>query len=183
MKKLGNNDYKKEVELEALGYFNPIYEDIVDDFLEVVKVSERPDFICKRNDGSLVGVELVQVRRGHPDEVFYDKIINKNINMLPDQAIDLIQTLIHIKEEKRKSKDWQLSERTILIVQLQESPLWEIASSLTEELFPDLPEYGFCEIWLADFSELEAYNNIELFCFFPSHMRGYYKRPLQKPYG
>lgn len=180
---MGDNGYKKEAELEVLTYFNPIYEEVVEDFLEVVEASERPDFICKRNDGSLVGVEIVQVRRGHPNEVFYDKIINKNIHIVPDQAIDLIQTLIYTKEEKRKSKDWKLSERTILIVQLQESPLWEIAGSLTEELFPDLPEYGFSEIWLADFSEIDAYNNIELFCLFPPHMEGYYKRPLQKPYG
>lgn len=180
---MGDNNYKKEAELEALSYFNPIYEEIIEDFLEVVEVSERPDFICKRNDGSLVGVEIVQVRRGHPNDVLYDKIINKNINMVPDQAIDLIQTLIYIKEEKRKSNDWKLPERTILIVQLQDSPLWEIAGSLTEELFPDLPEYGFFEIWFADFSEIEAYNNIELFCLFPARMRGYYKRPLQKPYG
>ncbi|WP_347275572.1 hypothetical protein [Candidatus Kuenenia sp.] len=101
---MGDNGYKKEAELEVLTYFNPIYEEVVEDFLEVVEASERPDFICKRNDGSLVGVEIVQVRRGHPNEVFYDKIINKNINIVPDQAIDLIQTLIYTKEEKRREK-------------------------------------------------------------------------------
>ena len=179
---MGNNSYKKEVELEDLSYFNPIYEEITDDFLEVVEVTERPDFVCKRKDGSIVGVELVKVRRGHPNDVLYDEIINKNINMVTDRAIDLIKALIYKKEEKRKDKDWKFSENTILIIQLKESPLWELANSLTEDLFPDLPDYGFCEIWLADFSELDAYNNIELFCLFPPNMFGYYKSPLQKPY-
>ncbi|MCG6535042.1 MAG: hypothetical protein L7F78_10180 [Syntrophales bacterium LBB04] len=103
--------------------------------------------------------------------------------MIPDQVLDLIQFFIDIKEEKRKSKTWKLSERTILIIYLQESPLWEIISALKEDLFPDIQGYGFIEIWIADLSEIEAYNNIELFCLFPPRISGYYKRPIQKPYG
>lgn len=180
---MGNNTYKKETELDAFGYFNSIYKEVADDFLEVIDFSERPDFICKRNDGSLVGVELVQVRRGHPNDVLHDITVNKNINMVPEQAIDLIQTLIFEKEKKRKANDWKFAEKTILIIQLQESPLWELTNALTEDIFPDFQDYGFCEIWLADFSEIDAYSDIELFCLFPLHMRGYFKRPLQKPYG
>jgi len=180
---LGDDSFKKETEIEVLDYFNPIYEEVVGDFLEIVEAGERPDFICKRKDGTLVGVELVQVCRGHPNDVFYDKNINKNLTMVPDQVLDLIQSIIYTKEEKRKSKTWRLSEKTILIIHLQESPLWEIANALTEELFPDLKEYGFIEIWVADLSELEAYNDIELFCLFPPNISGYYKRPPQKPYG
>ncbi len=179
---MGNNSLKKEKELEVLSFFNPIYEHITDDLLKVVKVTERPDFIWEKKDGSLVGVELVEVRRGHPNDVLYDKIVNKNVNMHPYQAIDLIQTLIFSKEGKRKATDWTLSEKTILIVHLKESPLWEFAHALTEDLFPDIQDYGFSEIWLADFSEIDAFNNIELYCFLPSNMKGYYKRPLQKPY-
>jgi len=175
--------YKKEFELEVLQYFNQIYEIITNNFLEVVEESERPDFICKRKNGELVGVEIVQVRRGHPNDVLYDKYINKNPDIDPFESIDLIQTLIYEKELKRKSIDWKLQDRTILIVQLKESPLWEIANALTEELFPDLPGYGFCEIWLADFCEVEAYSNIELYCLFPPYLSGYYKRPMSKPYG
>lgn len=180
---LGNNDYKKEDELEALSYFIPIYKAVAGDFLEIIEVSERPDFICKRSDGALVGVEITRARRSNPNDVLYDVIVNKNINMVPDQAIDVIQTLINKKGEKIKAGDWKLSGKTILIIQLQESPLSELVSSLTESVFPDLPEYGFCEIWLADFSEIDAYDNIELLCLFPVSMRGYFKRPLQKPYG
>lgn len=180
---MGDDILKKENEKETLDYFNAIYEEVVGDYLEIIEAREQPDFICRRNDGMLVGVELVQVRRGHPNDVFYDKYINKNLTMVPNQVLDIIQTIIFRKEEKRKSINWKLSKNTILIIHLQESPLWEIANALTEELFPGLEEYGFIEIWVADFSELDAYNNIELFCLFPPTISGYYKRPLQKPFG
>ena len=180
---MGNNSYKKGQELEVLEYFDPIYELITNDSLEVIEESERPDFICRRKNGELVGIEIVQVRRGHPEEILFDKIISKNQYIHPYETIDLIQDHIYRKELKRNAKDWKLPNNTMLIVQLKESPLWEISHVFTEDLFPDLPDYGFCEIWLADFSEIEAYNNIELFCLFPSDLSGYYKRPFQKPYG
>lgn len=180
---MGDDICKKELEREVLEYFNPIYKIVTHDFLEVIEESERPDFICKRKNGELVGVEIVQARRGHPDDIFFEKVINKNINMSPDKAIDIIQTLIYEKEQKRKTLNWQLPDNTILIVQLKESPLWEIAEAMTEDFFPDLPSYGFCEIWLADFSKIDAFNNIELSCLYPQNLSGYYKRPMQKPYG
>ncbi len=183
VKKIGDDNYKKELELEVLEYFNPVYEEITNDYLEVIEATERPDFICKRSNGSHVGVEIVQVRRGHQNDIFFDKFINKNINIHPEESLGIISSLVYEKEKKRDSDNWNLPNSTILIVQLQESPLWELADALTEEMFPDLKDYGFCEIWLADFSELEAYNNIELFCLSPSDLRGYYKRPAQKPYG
>ncbi|MCG6535040.1 MAG: hypothetical protein L7F78_10170 [Syntrophales bacterium LBB04] len=78
---MGDNNTKKETEIEILNYFNAIYEETIDDFFEIVEVCERPDFICKRRkDGTFVGVELIQVRRGHPNEVFYDKSLSVNKN-------------------------------------------------------------------------------------------------------
>lgn len=180
---MSDDNYKKNQELEVLEYFNPIYEIINNDFLEVIETSERPDFICRRKNSALVGVEIVQVRRGHPNDVFYDKYINNNIYLPPVEAISIIQSIIYEKEIKRRTKDWKMPEASILIIQLKESPLCDIAGALTEYLFHDLSTYGFCEIWLADFSEIEAYNNIELFCLFPQYLSRYYKRPRQKPYG
>ena len=180
---MGADNHKKEQELEVLEYFNPIYEIVTNDFLEIVELSERPDFICKRKNGNLIGVEITQVRRGHPNDVFHDKFVNNNNNLHPTESISIIQYLLHAKEKKRESNGWGLPEETILIIQLKESPLWEMANTLTGDFFPDIPMYGFCEIWLADFSEIEAYNNVELFCLFPHVLYGYYKRPMQKPYG
>lgn len=179
---MSNGDFKKERELETLSYFNQVYEEATGDYLEVVKSCERPDFICKRNDGTVVGVELVRILRGHPNDRFADQILNKNYYMEPGQAIDLIQIFSSIKEEKRQSKGWRHSEKTILIMELIESPLSELSQLLSEELFPDIADSGFLEVWLADLSEIEAYGNIELFCLHPREWWGYYKRPLQKPY-
>ncbi len=179
-----NNRLKKDNETRILNYFNTTYEKVVGDSLEIIKSDERPDFICKRKDGTLVGVELVQVRRSHPNDVIYDQCINKNLTMHPTQTLDIIPYIIYNKAEKIKSKDWSLPEKTILIIHLSESPLWEINEAiLTDESLPDLEAYGFIEIWMADFSEIDAYNNIELLCLFPTTIRGYYERPLQKPYG
>lgn len=180
---MSSEDNKKIKELKTLYYFNSMYEEVIGDFLEVIELSERPDFICKKNDGLIVGVELVEIRRGHPNEIIYDQIIYKNITMEPFRVIDLIQSYTSIKEEKRKSIDWKHAERSILIVELTECHLCELSDLLSEELFPDLPDYGFIEIWLVDTTEIEAYGNVELFCLYPSSLWGYYERPLQKPYG
>jgi hypothetical protein len=61
--------------------------------------------------------------------------------------------------------------------------LSEITGCISEECLPDLFAVGFEEVWLADFSEVEAYDNVELFCVRPEELRGYYYRGIQKPYG
>jgi hypothetical protein len=60
-----------------------------------------------------------------------------------------------------------------------ECPLGEFDS----ELEPPPDPHGFKEIWLADYSELEAYGNIELFCLHPDRLWGYYESVRGKPYG
>jgi len=49
----------------------------------------------------------------------------------------------------------------------------------------DFESYGFDEIWIADYTGLEAYGDIELFCLYPSEWWGFYERPnpYAKPYG
>ena len=41
---------KKENELKALEYFLDAYGDITSESLEIADLSERPDFICVRNN-------------------------------------------------------------------------------------------------------------------------------------
>lgn len=179
---INHNDIQKEQELQVLEYFCPIYEHLTGDLLEIVEYSERPDFICTRNDRELVGIEIVQVRSGDPGTKVLDMVLFRNSKMLPEKAIDIISSLIYEKELKRKSGDWKQKNNTMLILQLLESPLREIHTALNSDMFPDLPEYGFAEIWLADFTEIEEYDNIELFCLYPPRLEGYYKRPMKKPY-
>ena len=49
----------------------------------------------------------------------------------------------------------------------------------------DFRSYGFDEIWIADYTGLEAYGDIELFCLYPPEWWGFYERenPGRKPYG
>lgn len=180
---MSSHNYKKESEREVVDDFNDHYEEITDDYLEVIEQCERPDFLCKRKNGEIVGIEVVQIINGHPDDKFYNQVIKRN-NFLPnEESIDLIQSRIYEKSEKLKENDWKLANNTILIIQLSESPLWEIQTALTNELFPDLKDYGFKEIWFVDYSEFEAYQNVELFCLYPEELKGYYRRGMQKPYG
>ena len=174
---------KKENESEHLRYFIEAYDNFLGKSLDIVSESERPDFICKRAKGKKVGIELAQIRRGHPNDIFYDQIVKKQEYMLPDEAIDKINETIFLKSEKLKEKNWQISGSNILVIELNDIPLYQIASYFEYTSLPDVLTSGFQEIWLADFTGIEAYDNLELFCLFPKKLFGYYKRPLQKPYG
>lgn len=174
---------KKEKEQEALNYFLDAYESITGEGLEVLAATERPDFICVRKNGKQVGIELVKVRRGHPNDALWDRIIEKQDFMSLERALEMIQRVANEKEEKRKEPDWKLSESAILIIELRDIPLAGIRNCISNEILPDLFSLGFEEVWLADFSALEAYDNVELFCILPEERRGYYSRGTQKPYG
>jgi len=174
---------KKEAEQESLCYFLDAYKTATGKALEILEVTERPDFICARQNGTRVGVELARVRRGHPNDILWDELIEKQNFMSQDDALEMIQTIANEKEDKRKDPDWKLSESGILVIELRDITLFEIQGYISEEVLPDLYEVGFEEVWIADFSELEAYDNIELFCVKPEDRRGYYPRGMQKPYG
>jgi hypothetical protein len=49
----------------------------------------------------------------------------------------------------------------------------------------DFAGYGFVEIWIADYTGIEAYRDIELFGLAPVRWWGYHQRqnPYRKPYG
>ena len=178
-----NERVKKEAEQESLNYFLEAYENITGETLEVIEVTERPDFICIRNDGSKVGVELVKVRRGHPNDILWDMIIDKQEFMSLDQALEMIQEVAAEKERKRNESDWKHTGATILLIELCDIPLAHINSYISSEILPDLYSIGFEEIWLADFTGIEAYDNVELFCVRPEEWKGYHSRGIQKPYG
>ena len=48
--------FEEIYELEQLEYFRLAYRQVTGQLLKRVRKSERPDFICKRPDGSLVGI-------------------------------------------------------------------------------------------------------------------------------
>ena len=47
----------------------------------------------------------------------------------------------------------------------------------------ELADLGFAEVWVADYSELDAYRSIEVFGLYPEKYWGYHKRDRGKPYG
>ena len=174
---------KKEAEKEILSFFLEMYERVTGQSITVVKINERPDFICDRKDGSMVGVELVEIRRNHPNDILWDKLVEKQDFMSIDNALKMLQEVAINKDKKRKEPDWTHKAATILLIALTDIPLAEIRKRITSENLPDLYETGFVEVRLADFTGLEAYDDLELFCVQPVQWAGYYPRILYKPYG
>lgn len=169
-----NQRFKKESEQECLYYFLDAYEDVTGRPIEVLETSERPDFIYRREDIGIVGVELVQVRRGHPDDILWDRLVEKQDYMSVDHALEILQEVSLEKERKRKQADWKLPAATILVVELSDIPLTLIERLISPELLPDLfSSTGFIEVWIVDPTGIKAYDNVELFCVRPEKWMGY----------
>ncbi len=183
MNKYSIERVKKESELQSLNYFVAAYENVTGESLNIAEVSERPDFICEREKGIRVGVELSKVRRNHPNDILWDNLVEKQLYMSREDALKIINNSVLAKEKKRKEPGWQISESTILIIELADIPLTTMRHFIKPAILPDIYETGFQEIWFADFTGIEAYDNVELFCVKPDALAGYYPRSLQKPYG
>lgn len=177
---------KKKEEVQILYYFLEAYHLATGVELDLLRSSERPDFICEAPDNSKIGIELTKVTRGDPEQILWDRILERREHMLPEKAIEKIQWLTIEKEDKKSQGDWKCSDNTILVIELVDIPLYELRSLLEDNTnLPDIDNLSFVEIWLGDYTEIEAYDNIELFCLYPGRLRGYYQRhnPMQKPYG
>jgi hypothetical protein len=62
-------------------------------------------------------------------------------------------------------------------------PLSDLHRYLDRSSPQDYADLGFVEIWVADYSELEAYGTIELFGLYPPEFWGYHELDRGKPYG
>jgi hypothetical protein len=175
---------KKLVEEADFIHFADAYEHVTGTRLEIVATTERPDFICERGNGTRCGVELTQVRR-NPESRLADQIMNDSAWMSPTDASWQIYNLTTCKDRKRQDPDWKLPKDTILVVQLMDCPLDEIGSESLDTICDDLAGLGFSEIWLADYTTLEPFREVELFCVSPEQLQGHYARahPDKKPYG
>lgn len=184
MNEYNQERFKKEAETQDLVYFLKSYLNITGKDLQLLEVSERPDFICEDLDGLKYGVELTMITRP-PRTRLWDRIVEKKQFMDSENVIELIQLQSIGKNEKRAEEDWSLSENAILVIQLKDISLHELKPFLRIENFPDLYSTNFKEIWLGDYSEIEAFNSITTFCLKPKELFGFYQRsnPYQKPYG
>ncbi len=161
---LDNENGKKHAERIELDYFVEAYRYHTGEELIPVKASEHPDFWCERASGSLMGIELTMV-----------------VKDSDDAEADVIDKIY----ERLERKKGLASEKTILVLQSVDWSLSEIKRLLDESLMDDFMSYGFGEIWLADYTGIDAYGDIELFCLCPEEQWGYYQRPNpgRKPYG
>ena len=175
---------KKMVEEEELLYILEAYKEAVEEYLSYsFGRHERPDFICYRPDGTPVGIELVKIMRD-PRDAQADYILDKVEFMDGEEAMEFLYHMIEKKDKKRRQPDWDLPDNTILVLQFVDCPISNL-HLLDDSLKKDFESYGFDEIWIADYTGLEAYGDIELFCLYPPEWWGFYERPnpYAKPYG
>ncbi len=175
---------KKENERIALCYFIDAYQWVTGEHLTELGSSESPDFICARATGQEIGVELTEVRRGLWDAL-WDRILDRKYEADPQDTLDTIFSLTEKKERGRSKNYGILANKTILVLQLCDCSLWSLRSFLTDDIREDFSGYGFVEIWLADYTGIEAYGDVELFGLVPAKRWGHHQRenPYRKPYG
>ena len=82
-----NHKIKKETEQEVLEYFLDAYKYVTGELIEIIDADERPDFICTRENGNSVGIEIFMVRRGHPNDILFELLVSNQENMSIDQAL------------------------------------------------------------------------------------------------
>ncbi len=157
---------KKMVEEMQLELFVDAYQHATGQRLGIGGAGERPDFICERPNGEQVGVELTEVRTGF------------------GYISSGVQDVVAAKAEKLNSGDWRLAYNTMLVLIVT----WGSLSKLKDAWDMKDPENfdrGFVEVWVADYSGVDAFGNVELFGLFPKAIWGYYRRPNwgSKPYG
>jgi hypothetical protein len=175
---------KKEVEENDLEPFLKEYERITNFSLKIIERTERPDFIVQRSDGTQLGIELTKVMR-NPKSTFWARVLNGEEQADPiDTAIHL-QELIYRKDIKRSQSNWKLSKRTVLLLQLMDSSIDQVTLFLDVQIIREINKTGFFEIWIGDYSILEAYGTIQLYGIKPNKWQGLHDHlnSGKKPYG
>jgi len=143
----------KESERELLDHFLKARQRATGRSLTFDDVAERPDFICVRRNRVRVGVEVTKVTFGPDGRLGLDPV---------DEVIRLIEK----KEASRALDGWLFADRSILVLGCPHDSIADLAPDLL--LRPNLPQHGFLEIWLADFTQEEAFGNVELFGLYPA---------------
>jgi hypothetical protein len=168
---------QKMVEIVHLDHFLDAYEWVTGERLRVARSRERPDFVCQRPDGSYVGIEFTRIVRD-PEAAWSDEVFS---HMSAGDAILRMNCAIVVKDEKRRSGRWLHPDATILVVQLMDCPIRDVGLDLLPE---DVDPHGFIEVWVADYTDLDAYGDIELFGIWPLQWWGHHERPnpCRKPY-
>lgn len=178
---------KKEIETTELIPFLEARELVTGDELSLLLGvrTENPDFICARPDGSVIGVELTKVTADR-EVAFWDRLRHGEVRIDPYGTQETIRYLIRRKEKARADRYTEKVAENILVLQLMDGSLDQLDGGL-KGLEDDFISHGFSEVWIADYSGLEAYGDIELFGLFPPqwwrrHTRQWSNR-TPKPFG
>lgn len=172
---------REELDLDAL---LPSYERATGFVLTVEEAPEDPDFIMRRSDGLIVGVELTAVRQQGPrDEALFREIFTGSREWDRDDALDEMWGMIEQKSGKIRN---YRTRYNILVLQNVEANFALLCDGANEIPVEDFASSGFQEIWLADYSELRAgrHQEIELLGLYPKDLRRLIERSDHdwKPY-
>ena len=175
--------FRKEEEAEDIEMFIDAYLRATGQELTLEDVDDKPDAICRRADGSLVGIEHTRVQRS-PEQASFEALYYHRDEMDPGDTFDEINRLI---EQKAALRPKFSTTKTILMIAIYESEFSlaaRIASDIPEE---DLASSGFEEIWLVDFKGIRegAHREVRLFGLHPAKWQTITARSMfdQKPYG
>lgn len=171
--------FRRISEDEQICQFLDAYREVAVESLTLVAHRDSPDFLCRRETGEDVGVEVTIVTR-HPDESFFEDALNGIRTMDADEAAAMIYDQIQRKDALRNSPGWHLPEKCILLLSIPDCSLSDLADVLISEDFQD---NGFQEIWIADHTEIEEYGEVELFGLKPLTYWGHHCRDRGKPFG
>jgi hypothetical protein len=175
---------KKEVERSDLYYFLAAYEYVTGQRLAEICAHECPDFICARPSSGKLGVELARIMRD-PEQAHFERILCRMAEADPQETLDRVFSVLDKKDDTRSKNYGCWTYRTILVLQLLDCPVRALQLLLSDDMKQDFAGYGFVEIWLADYTAIDAYGDIELFGLAPLRWWGHHERrnPYRKPYG
>jgi hypothetical protein len=174
---------KKMVEEDHLLRFLDAYAAVTGDSLTVIGDGESPDFICTRRSGESVGVELARSPHDYQGAL-WDRILTDQ-TMPANNLMWSVNSIIEIKARKQRSSHWRTPDRTILIIELLDYRFDSLAWTRESSFSRGYADAGFLEIWLADYSTLEAFGEVRLIGLFPPKFWGVHRQAAfeGKPYG
>src|SRR5438445_217122 len=174
---------KKMVEEEHLLRFLEAHAKVTGVSMGAVSNGESPDFICSRPSGERVGIELARSPHDY-NRVVWDRTWTDRVLSAHD-LLAAVQVIVADKQQKRQSVHWRTPHSTILVIELLDYTFDSLSWAQHSSFSSDYADAGFLEIWLADFSTMEAYDEVRLIGLYPPELSGvHYQAALDgKPYG
>jgi len=170
---------KRWIEEEHLRRFLDAYEEVTEETFSDIALSETPDFIAMDSEGRITGIELTQIRFS-PDVQSMRRIFEPP-TYDSESYMRLIE-LLHKKDQTLGKGRWHECQRKILVIMLIDTTIDAIvAGAETDKPQPG----GFDEVWLADYTQVEAFDGVDLFVLVHKDLEGHFATGDygQKPYG